>query len=183
MLESARRKLRGLLRFLEKAKKVVVYTDFADELSESTLVDLPGITPGTNWERFQAKAKAYLKQHEDHIALQRLRRNKPLTPDDLDALERMLIDSGVGEQADIDLAREQSHGLGLFVRSLVGLDREAAAEAFGAFLDGTRFPADQIRFIDLIVTELTARRRRARPPLRIALYDHAPTGPDEFRPS
>lgn len=40
--------------------------------SEATLVDLPGITPGTNWERFQATAKANLRQHEDHIALQRL---------------------------------------------------------------------------------------------------------------
>lgn len=180
MLEAARRKLRGLLRFLEKAKKVVVYTDFADELGEASLVDLPGITPGTNWERFRAKAAAYLKQHQDHVALQRLRRNKPLTPDDLEALERMLIDSGIGEQADVDLAKEQSHGLGLFVRSLVGLDREAAAEAFGAYLDGTRFNSDQIRFINLIVTELTA--NGVVEPVRLyesPYTDHAPTGPDD----
>lgn len=96
MLESVRRKLRGLLRFLEKAKRNQVYTDFADELSEATLVELPGITPGTNWERFQAKARAYLRQHQDHVALQRLRRNKPLTPDDLASLEQMLIESGTG---------------------------------------------------------------------------------------
>lgn len=180
MLEVARRKLRGLVRFLEKAKKVVVYTDFADEMSEATLVDLPGITPGTNWERFQAKAKTYLTQHQDHVALQRLRRNRPLTADDLEALERMLIDSGVGDQADIDLAREQSHGLGLFVRSLVGLDREAAAEAFGTYLDGTRFNTDQIRFINLIIAELTANGVVEPARLYESPYiDHAPTGPDD----
>lgn len=180
MLESARRKLRGLLRFLEKTKKAVVYTDFADELSESTLVDLPGITPGTNWERFQAKARAYLKQHQDHVALQRLRRNKPLTPEDLASLEQMLIDSGTGERADIELAKQQSHGLGLFVRSLVGLDREAAAEAFGSYLDGSRFTADQIRFINLIVTELTASGVVEPARLYESPYiDHAPTGPDD----
>lgn len=179
MLESARRKLRGLLRFLEKAKKAAVYTDFADELSEATLVDLPGITPGTNWERFQAKARAYLRQHQDHVALQRLRRNKPLTPGDLASLEQMLIESGTGEQADIELAKEQSHGLGLFVRSLVGLDREAAVEAFGSYLDGTRFNADQIRFINLIVTELTANGFMEPVRLYESPYtDHAPTGPD-----
>lgn len=111
MLELARRKLRGLLRFLEKAKKVVVYTDFQDELGEATLVDLPGITPGTNWERFRLKAAAYLKQHQDHIALQRLRRNRPLTPEDLASPEKMLIDSGTGDADDIALAKEQSHGL------------------------------------------------------------------------
>ncbi|QUR65692.1 DEAD/DEAH box helicase family protein [Mycobacterium spongiae] len=180
MLESVRRKLRGLLRFLEKAKKVVVYADFADELSGATLVDLPGITPGTNWERFHAKARACLKQQQDHVALQRLRRNKPLTSDDLDALERMLIDNGVGEQADIDFVREQSRGLGLFVRSLVGLDREAAAEAFGTYLDGTRFNADQIRFVNLIVTELTANGVVEPARLYESPYiDHAPTGPDD----
>ncbi|WP_145013751.1 DEAD/DEAH box helicase family protein [Mycobacterium marseillense] len=180
MLEVARRKLRGLLRFLEKTKKVVVYTDFADELSESSLLDLPGITPGTNWERFQAKARAYLKQHQDHVALQRLRRNKPLTLDDLKALEHMLIDSGIGDQADIDLAKEQSHGLGLFIRSLVGLDREAAAEAFGAYLDGNRFKSDQIRFVNLIVTELTANGIVEPARLYESPYtDHAPTGPDD----
>ena len=68
----------------------------------------------------------------------------------------MLIDSGTGEAADIAQAKEQSAGLGVFVRSLVGLDREAAVEAFGAYLDGTKFTADQIRFINLIVNELTA---------------------------
>jgi len=117
MLELARLRLRSLLQFLDTHEKNLVYTDFQDELSESTLVDLPGITPGTNWERFRDKAAAYLKQHQDHLALQRLRRNRPLTPDDLAALEQMLIDSGTGAPADIALAKERAHGLGLFVRS------------------------------------------------------------------
>lgn len=180
MLEHARRKLRGLLRFLEKAKKVVVYTNFADEMGESTLVDLPGITPGTDWKRFELKAKTYLKQHQDHVALQRLRRNKPLTTDDLAALEKMLIDSGTGGPDDIALAKEQSHGLGLFIRGLVGLDHEAAADAFGAYLDGAKFTADQIRFINLIITELTANGVVEPARLYESPYiDNAPTGPDD----
>ena len=180
MLELVRLRLRALLQFLDTPDKVVVYTDFEDELSDSTLVELPGVTPGTNWERFRAKAAAYLKQHEDHIALQRLRRNKPLTPDDLAALEQMLIDSGTGEAADIAQAKEQSAGLGVFVRSLVGLDREAAVEAFGAYLDGTKFTADQIRFVNLIVNELTANGVVEPARLYESPYiDHAPTGPDD----
>jgi type I restriction enzyme, R subunit len=94
--------------------------------------------------------------------------------------EQMLIESGAGEQADIELAKEHSHGLGLFVRSLVGLDREAAAEAFGVYLDGTKFNADQIRFVNLIVTELTANGFME--PVRLyesPYIDHAPTGPDD----
>lgn len=59
--------------------------------------------------------RAYLRDHEDHLALQRLRRNHQLTPDDLTALEEMLIGSGAGTQADIARAKEEAHGLGLFV--------------------------------------------------------------------
>ncbi len=40
------------------------------------------------------------------------------------------MESGAGSEEDIARAREESHGLGLFVRSLVGLDREAATAAF-----------------------------------------------------
>jgi len=155
VLESARRRLRGLLQFLDKAKKNIVYTSFQDELSAPVTIDLPVFTPGTDMERFQAKAAAYLKAHQDHVALQRLRRNKPLTPDDLEALEQMLVESGAGDAAAIAQAKEDAHGLGLFVRSLVGLDHQAAQETFAQYLDGTSFNANQIHFINLIVGELT----------------------------
>ena len=55
LLELARRRIRGLVRFVEKSRRTIVYSDFADELGEGTVVDLPGVTPGTNWERFRAK--------------------------------------------------------------------------------------------------------------------------------
>lgn len=180
MLELARRRLRSLLQFLDRPEKVAVYTDFADELTGSALVDLPGITPGTDWERFRAKAAAYLKRHESNLALQRLRRNKPLTPNDLEALERMLVDGGIGEAADIAQAKERSHGLGLFVRELVGLDREAAVEAFGAYLDGAQFSANQIHFINLIINELVGTGVVEPARLYESPYiDHAPTGPED----
>lgn len=179
MLELVRRRLRGLVQFLEKAKKAVVYTSFQDELTAATLVELPGITPGTNWERFRAKAAAYLKQHQDHIALQRLRRNKALTPEDLVSLEQMLIDSGAGEAADIARAAEESHGLGLFIRSLVGLDHHAALDTFATYLDGAKFTAEQIRFIHLIIDELTTNGVVEAARLYESPYtDHAPTGPE-----
>ncbi|MEO5342699.1 MAG: hypothetical protein H7842_05075, partial [Gammaproteobacteria bacterium SHHR-1] len=55
----------------------------------------------------------------------------------------------------ISKAKETSHGLGLFIRSLVGLDREAAADLFSEFVKGTTATASQIEFINLIVQELT----------------------------
>lgn len=182
MLELARKRLRGLVRFIEKTMRNPIYTDFEDSLAEGVEVVLPGTTPGTNFERFRAKAEAYLRKHLDNLALQRLRRNKQLTPEDLDELEKMLIASG-GQQVDIAWAAEQGGSLGIFVRTLVGLDRDVATKAFEAYLDGSRFTADQIRFISLIVDELT--KNGVMEPGRLfesPYTDHAPTGPDFFFP-
>jgi type I restriction enzyme R subunit len=63
------------------------------------------------------------------------------------------------------------------------LDREAAVEAFGSYLDGTKFTADQIHFINLIINELTA--NGVVEPARLyesPFIDHAPTGPDDMFP-
>ncbi|MFT4187986.1 MAG: DEAD/DEAH box helicase family protein [Aeromicrobium sp.] len=179
LLELARLRLRGLVRFVEKTSRNPVYTDFEDVLDAGTEVALPGITPGADLERFRAKATAYLRDHEDHVALQRLRRNKPLTPADLASLEDMLLASGAGRPVDLAWAAEQEGGLGVFVRGLVGLDREAASEAFSRYLSDSRFTVQQVRFVQLIVDELT--RNGVMEPRRLfesPYTDHAPTGPD-----
>ncbi|MHB1009185.1 MAG: DEAD/DEAH box helicase family protein [Propionibacteriaceae bacterium] len=156
MLELVRLRLRGLVRLVDPVRRAVVYTDFEDQLQSPVSVTLPGTSPGTDMARFAAKAAAYLRAHEDNFALQRVRRNRQLTPEDLSALEQMLLDSGAGGRANLDLAAARNGGLGLFIRSLVGLDRAAATEAFAAYLDGTRFSVDQVRFVQLIIEELTA---------------------------
>ncbi|MBS0613917.1 MAG: hypothetical protein JSS24_12150 [Proteobacteria bacterium] len=64
-------------------------------------------------------------------------------------------ESGVGGAQDIQRAAEESQGLGLFVRSLIGLDRQAAKEALSGFLNGKSLGANQIEFVNLIVDHLT----------------------------
>jgi type I restriction enzyme R subunit len=67
----------------------------------------------------------------------------------------ILLESGIGNPDDITRATEEAHGLGLFVRSLVGLDHEAAKEALATFLDDRTLGANQIEFVNLIVDHLT----------------------------
>jgi type I restriction enzyme R subunit len=67
----------------------------------------------------------------------------------------MLAASGVGGAGDIEQAKAESHGLGLFVRSLVGLDREAAKQALAGFLAGRTLTANQIEFVDMVINHLT----------------------------
>ena len=155
MLEVVRRRLRDLIKLIEKRARKIVYTDFEDEMGTETGVALPGIGEGADFAKFRAKAQVYLRAHQDHVAIRKLRMNKALTPIDLAELERMLSESGVGEPGDIARAKTESHGLGLFVRSLVGMDREAAKEALAGFLAGKTFGANQIDFVDLVVNHLT----------------------------
>lgn len=155
MLELVRKRLRLLVRFIEKRKRKVLYTDFEDQMGPEAEFDLLGIVPPESMERFRAKARAFLRQHNDHVAIHRLRTNKPLTAADLSALETMLAESGIGAAETIAKAKEESQGLGLFVRSLVGLDRGAAKEAFADFLGGRTLTANQIEFVDMIVNHLT----------------------------
>ena len=61
----------------------------------------------------------------------------------------------VGETQDISRAKAESQGLGLFVRSLVGMDREAAKQALAGFLANKTLSANQIEFVNLIVNRLT----------------------------
>ena len=89
------------------------------------------------------------------MAIHKLRMNKALTAADLAELERMLAESGVGGTEEIIRAKKEAHGLGLFVRSLVGLDREAAKESLASFLSGKKLSANQIEFVNLIVNHLT----------------------------
>lgn len=106
-----------------------------------------------------------------------------MTDADLASLEEMLAASGAGGPEDVARAREEASGLGLFVRSLVGLDRQAATEAFSEFLTDSTYSATEIRFIQLIVEELTA--NGVVPAARLygsPFTDHAPAGPDMLFP-
>lgn len=129
MLELARRKLRGLVQFIGRAQRNIVYTDFEDTIGDQTPVELPWVAAGA--------------------------------------------------PQDIKRAEEQARGLGLFIRSLVGLDRQAAAQAFNRYLVDTVYTAAQIDFVNLIVNELTA--NGVMEPSRLyesPFTDRAPQGPD-----
>jgi type I restriction enzyme R subunit len=155
MLENVRKRLRLLVKLIEKTRRKPVYTDFEDQMGTEATIELPGVTTSGYLENFRAKARQFLHQYENHIAIQKLRMNEPLTKTDLAELEKVLLENGVGSAAEIDKAKDDNGGLGLFVRSLIGLDREAAKAAFAGFLADNTFRADQIEFINLIIDHLT----------------------------
>ena len=158
-LEEMRLCLRSLMTFLDKSSRKIVYTDFQDEITavreeaEVYLTKMTGI-------QYEKKVMEYLKNHLHHIVIHRLRTNQPLTATDLLGLEKALVEIGEGDGQTLLtglLERSNAPSLAYFVRSMVGMDRAAAQEAFSEFLSDRSLTTPQIHFVEMVIEQLTAR--------------------------
>lgn len=156
MIEQMRKRLRGLIKFIDHTSIQPVYSVLTDEIGTSSEVELKDFSTGINLAQYRKKVEAYIRANENHIVIAKLKHNKPLTPTDLSELERFVYES---ETVESRKRFEESFGidrpLTVFIRSLVGLDRNAAKEAFGQFLDTARYSSQQIRFVEMIIEKLT----------------------------
>ena len=156
MLENVRKRLRDLVEFIDRNQRQIIETDFEDELGLEQVIDISGTVSATNLTQYRKKMMHFLKEHENHIALQKLKHNKPITPTDVQELEKILFESGnVGTKEEFEKAYGKQESLGLFIRSLVGLDREEAKQEFNDFLNGQIYSPNQIEFVNMIIDYLT----------------------------
>ncbi len=152
MLERVRRRLRNLVRLIDRHKKKPVYTNFEDIIGEGEERGFPGLDGPDEFALFRAKARSFLRDHMDDPAVYKLRMNIQLDSDDIEALEETM--RAIGGDAEVSRAVDDANGLGLFVRSLVGLDRGAAVAALSGFTAGGGLSANQIIFTELVVEHL-----------------------------
>ena len=155
MLEQMRKNLRLLIKLIEKKERVIVYTDFDDDITGSETIALKFGNDGLDYEKFKLKSRDFLRVHEDKLAIAKLRTNKPITATDLNELELILLEQAGGDKALIEKAKQATGGLGLFVRSLLGLERGAAMDAMAEFLNERNATASQLEFVKMIVNYLT----------------------------
>ena len=90
-----------------------------------------------------------MREHQDDIAIAKLKTNQPLTGEDIRSLEKILW-SDLGTKEDY----EKEYGekpLGEFVREIVGLDMNTAKEAFSVYLESADLDSRQIYFVNQIV--------------------------------
>ena len=144
--EHIRKCLRGLMKYIPDSGHTY-FTNFDDNLlamdwHESEL-------DNDDLANYKAKAEYYIRQHQDHIVIAKLRSNIPLTEQDVKSLEDILW-SEVGTRQDYE-AEYGKKPLGEFVREIVGLDMNAAKEAFAEYLNSTELDSRQIYFVNQIV--------------------------------
>jgi type I restriction enzyme R subunit len=158
MLEEVRKRLRLLVPLIEKAKKGVLFTDFEDLIGGTTVFELTGTgktAPSAEFDQFRKKAEHFLKENLAEDSVAKVRSGQPLLLEDIGELQRILVAAGIGDDDSFAIASQRSGNFGLFIRSLVGLDRAAAKEVFNDFLDDKHYNKNQIQFVNLIIDYLT----------------------------
>ena len=145
--EHIRTSLRDLMKYIPVVDRMIYSTTFTDDIlsvewNESELEN-------ENLTKYSAKAEYYVRQHQNESVIAKLKSNVPLTKDDVAELEKILW-SEVGSK-DEYTAEYGEKPLGEFVREIVGLDMNAAKEAFAEFLGNTNLDSRQIYFVNQII--------------------------------
>ncbi|MBR3639698.1 MAG: restriction endonuclease subunit R, partial [Clostridia bacterium] len=144
--EHIRVNLRDLMKYIPVGK-IRYDTNFDDDILSMDWNE-PELE-NDDLKNYKAKAEFYIRQHQDNAAIAKLKSNKPLTHDDVKALEEILW-SEVGTKQDYEAEYGQKP-LGELVREIVGLDMNAAKEAFSEYLNDVNLDSRQIYFVNQIV--------------------------------
>lgn len=147
-LEEVREALRELVKFLEKENQKDYYTNFSDMFTVINKEE-EAFYGSNDLQNYRKKVNQYLKDHQDQTAIYKLRHNKSLTKQDVKTLEEILW-TELGTEDDYKKEFGDTP-ITKLVRQIVGLDQQAANEAFSEFLNEEKLNVNQIKFVKLII--------------------------------
>ena len=145
--EEIRTRLRELIKYIEKDQRARYTTNFKDDIFG--VVEKDSELDNSDLDNYKKKVSHYIRQHEDNPVIRKLKTNLPLTPNDMKELEKILWND-LGTKADYT----KEYGdmpLGELVRSITGMDIEAANQAFSQFITKSNLDARQLYFIKQII--------------------------------
>lgn len=146
--DQAREALRELMQFLDSEIQSIYYTHFDDELVNISLGEPLG--GGFGLKPYRERVKSYLHEHEDTLAVYKLRNNKQMTTTDLAVLEKILWQDLGSKEDYVKTYGEKP--VGMLVRELLGMDQQAVNEAFSEFITDSSLNSRQIDFVKMIVS-------------------------------
>ena len=144
--EYIRESLRNLIKYIPQ--NVLRYdTNFGDDILSTEWKESE--LESDDLKNYRAKAEYYVRQHQDNSVIAKLKGNVPLVQEDIAELEKILWNEvGTKEEYTAEYGEKP---LGEFVREIVGLDMNAAKEAFSEFLSNKNLDSRQIYFVNQIV--------------------------------
>ncbi|WP_274475386.1 DEAD/DEAH box helicase family protein [Mangrovimonas aestuarii] len=158
-LEKLRKGVRELVKYIDPVDQRYVTTDFADYIIEDDIKhgDMVNGSMNNNGSPFQNnlhRLEKIIRENENHITINRIRKGEAITKEELLALESMLFDNGIDKQA-IEKELGTQFNIVQFVISLMGLSPEKVDAAFAQFINDYHLNAIQIQFLDTIKKFLT----------------------------
>ncbi len=144
--EDIRERLHNLMKYIPKSQ-MIFETDFNDEILSKTWNESD--LENDDLKNYKEKAEYYIRQHQNEKVISKIKTNQPLTTDDIKDLERILWNE-LGTQEDYK-KEYKDKPLGEFVREIVGLDMNAAKQAFSRYLNETNLDSRQIYFVNKII--------------------------------
>lgn len=146
--DQAREALRELMQFLDSEIQSIYYTHFDDELVNISVGEPLG--GGFGLKPYRERVQSYLHEHEDTLAVYKLRNNKQMTTTDLAVLEKILWQD-LGSKEDY-VKNYGEKPVGMLVRELLGMDQQAVNEAFSEFITDSSLNSRQIDFVKMIIS-------------------------------
>lgn len=154
-LSDVRVNLRDLIKYIEYEEREKVYTTFKDYL-DTDKIQVRNVMSGyVQLKSYKDRVESYLRTHKDHIVIHKLTNNLPITAAELKHLEDILFDQSVLGTREDFIREYGEQPLGKFVRSILGMDIQAANAAFAEFLQSGKLDAGQMTFIGNIISFLT----------------------------
>ena len=152
-MEKIRLEIRDLLQYLEKDGIKPIYST----LQDVAFTNEPGpeVVPATASIIYKTRVEKFIRANKNQITIYKLKKNEPITAQELNQLEVLLFNGDQpGTKADFKAAYGDQP-LGKFIRSIIGLDQDAANQAFSTFIQTGNLSADQMGFIQKIIDFLT----------------------------
>ena len=164
-LENLRNIIEPLTIFLDSNGKHLNYIvgDLEDNFISMEIRDINVF--GSVYLNSKEKFQKYLDNNKNLLSIKKLRNNIELDAEDLKELKQLLYSN---EEVDLESLKTennseiqkisniygQNESFGIFIRSLVGLDREAINKEFSEFLNTEKFNSNQIELINLIIENM-----------------------------
>lgn len=151
-LDQVREEIRDLMQYLKTEGIKTIYSNFQDDVA--TYEPSQQVESVTSSIIYKTRVERFIRENKNQIAINKLLKNKQITVNELDQLEGLLFNGNErGTKEDfVNAYGEQP--LGKFIRSILGLEVEAANTAFAEFLQAGNLRADQMTFLQNIINFL-----------------------------
>jgi type I restriction enzyme R subunit len=151
-MEEVREEIRELVQYLESKGRAPIYSDLQD--SDFIMEEGKSAAPYGS-EMYKKRVERFIRENQHHLTIRKLNTNQPITEEELEELQRLLFDGEERGQLEDFRQTYGAQPLGKFIRSIVGLDIHTVSHLFADFIQSGKLSADQITFVNNIISHLT----------------------------